>query len=250
MDTRRQVALSQRGRQVDHQQNGRAESGLHAGQAETIGDRVRRDAGRVQGSREVAKKAAKRARRPIYMVPRRMIDAETGEEMGALVPSHPIDRRLMRERGFRRDVEIRAELKQSRNPAFHRLMHAVGHLMVDNVESFAGKGAHEAIKDLQLESGVMCEMREISATPVINAVLAVVESVFGNGAAKLLSTVLPDIKTVQVKEARSLAFDEMTEDEFGLLFNGITAWIGDHYAHVMLDEVRAEFWLMVSGDAT
>ena len=71
------------------------------------------------------KASAKRARRPIYLVPRTMVDPATGEVMGALVPAHPIDRRLLRERGFRRDIPIRAELKQSRNVKFHRLAHAV-----------------------------------------------------------------------------------------------------------------------------
>lgn len=167
------------------------------------------------------KKAAKRARRPIYLVPRRMIDAETGEEMGALVPAHPIDRRLMRERGFRRDVEIRAELKQSRNPAFHRLAHAVGNLLADNVEKFAGKGGHAALKAVQMESGAACETMELDLGP---------------------------LGKVPVKQPRSLAFDEMSEDDFAEFFKGITEYIGEHYAHVMLDEVRAEFWSMVNGE--
>ena len=167
------------------------------------------------------KKAAKRARRPIYLVPRKMIDAETGEEMGALVPAHPIDRRLLRERGFRRDVEVRAELKQSRNPAFHRLAHAVGNLLADNVEKFAGKSGHDALKAVQVESGVCCDVLEIDLGPLGKA---------------------------SVNQARSLAFDEMPEDEFREFFDGITAYIGEHYAHVLLDDVRAEFWLMVQGE--
>lgn len=167
-------------------------------------------------------KAAKRARRPIYLVPRRMVDAETGEEMGALVPAHPIDRRLLRERGFRRDIPIRAEMKQSRNVKFHRLAHAVGNLLADNVEAFAGLTGHEALKLVQMESGVCCEPMELNLGP---------------------------LGKVQVKQPRSLAFDEMAEDEFGVFFEGITAYIGEHYAHVMLDEIRAEFWLMVQGEA-
>lgn len=194
------------------------------------------------------KKAAKRARRPIYMVVARLIDPRTGEEVGALVPAHPIDQRLMRERRFHVDREVRAELKQPRNVKFHRLAHAIGHLLVDNVEAFQGMQAHQALKAVQLEAGVCCDEREIDATPVIRAVLAAAEAVFGEGAAKLLRTVLPEVRTVTVKEARSLAFDEMPEDEFAVFFEGITAHIGATYAGVMLDEIRAEFWLMVNGE--
>ena len=46
---------------------------------------------------------------------------------------------------------------------------------------------------------------------------------------------------------RSLAFDEMEEDEFGKFFLGVTSYIADMYAGVMLDEVRDEYWLMVNG---
>lgn len=164
----------------------------------------------------------KRARRPVYLVPRTMVDPATGEEIGALVPAHPIDRRLLRERGFRRDIAIRAELKQSRNVKFHRLAHAVGNLLADNVEAFAGLSGHEALKRVQMESGVCCEPMELDLGP---------------------------LGKVTVKQPRSLAFDEMDEDEFAGFFNGITEYIGQHYAHVLLDEVRAEYWLMVNGEA-
>jgi hypothetical protein len=43
------------------------------------------------------------------------------------------------------------------------------------------------------------------------------------------------------------AFDLVEEEALGAFFNGITAWIGEQYGHVMLDEVRSEFWLMVNG---
>ena len=42
--------------------------------------------------------------------------------------------------------------------------------------------------------------------------------------------------------------DDMEEDEFANLFEGITAYIAEKFSHVMLDEVRAEFWEMVNGD--
>ena len=195
------------------------------------------------------RKKAKRARRPIYMVVKRLADPATGEEVGALVPAHPIDQRLMKERKFSVNREVRAELKQPRNPGFHRLAHAIGNLLVDNVEKFRGMGGHDALKAVQLESGVCCEMIEMDASPVIEAILDACETLLGEGARKVLSGVLPDLKTIPVKRARSIAFDEMPEDEFGVFFDGITEYIAKHYSSVMLDDVRAEFWTMVNGEA-
>lgn len=198
---------------------------------------------------EAARKIkAKRARRPIYVTPMRLVDPTDGVEYGAFVPSHPIDQRLAKERGFRIGHEYRAEIKQSRNPKFNRLAHAVGFLLTDNVEEFRDVDSHAALKQVQLESGVACEVVEMDASPVISALLDAAEVVLGKGARTVLAAVLPEIKTIPVKRARSLAFDEMDEDEFANFFNGITAYIGEHYTSVMLDDVVAEFWEMVNGN--
>ena len=111
-------------------------------------------------------------------------------------------------------------MKQPRNVAFHRLAHALGNLLRDNVEAMQGLTGHDALKRVQRESGVCCERIEIDLGP---------------------------LGKVTVMQARSLAFDEMDEDEFRVFFDGITAHIGEHYAHVMLDDVRAEFWQLVNG---
>ncbi len=55
---------------------------------------------------------------------------------------------------------------------------------------------------------------------------------------------------VPVNVPRSMAFDEMDEDEARTLFDGVTAYIAEHYTSVMLDDVRAEFWLMVNGEGS
>jgi len=99
---------------------------------------------------------------------------------------------------------------------------------------------------MQLESGICCEMAEMDASPVVKALLDSVETVLGASARKVLSGALPKIRTIPVKVAQSLAFDAMEED-FGAFFKGIAAWIGDHYAHVMPDDLRADSWRMVNG---
>lgn len=166
------------------------------------------------------RKAAKRARRPVYMLVRKLIDPDTGALVGALVPAHPVDARLMRERKLYAGREVRAELKQPRNPAFHRLAHAVGHLMVDHVDGFESETAHSALKRVQRESGICCEPFEIDLGP---------------------------LGKVQAMQARSLSFDEMDEGEFGEFFAGICDYIDAHYMHGLTGDVRGEYLLMTEG---
>lgn len=165
---------------------------------------------------------AKRARRPIYGTWTKVVIAETGEERIAWVSSHPIGSRLLKERGWKRGVECRAEFKRSRNVKFYRLGHSIGMLLVDNVEAFRDMDGHDALKKVQADSGVCCDVEKF----VIDL------GTFGR-------------HEVDRNIPRSLAFDEMEEGEFGSFFIGITNYIGDTYASVMLDEVRDEFWDMV-----
>lgn len=174
---------------------------------------------------EAAKKIrAKRARRPVYAVVERLVVLETGEERLAILAAHPIDRKLMHERGYRRGDELRLEIKKPRNVKFHRLAHAVGALLVDNVEAFRHLGSHDALKQVQREAGVCCEAMELDLGPVLGK--------------------------VPVQVPRSIAFDEMDGAEFEQLFLGICDFIDQHYQSAMTDEVRAEYLLMVAGQGT
>lgn len=190
---------------------------------------------------------AKRAARPIYALIERVVVLDTGEERLAMLAEHPVDRELMKQRGYRRGQEVRLEIKAPRDAWRHRLLHKIGQLMVENVEGWEGLDSHEAIKQLQREANVCCEQIDMDATPVVAAVLAASDAAFGPGAAKLLREVLPRIETIPVTVARSLAFDSMDEDEFRRLFEGITRHIGAAYAHVLINDVLAEFWLMANG---
>lgn len=192
--------------------------------------------------------AAKRARRPIYGTWMHAAVLETGESRLGFFASHPVDRRLLKERGFRKDVECRAEFKMPRNGPFHRLLHAVGNVLVDNVEGFESHGSHDAVKRIQVEADVCCEVIEMDATPVVTALLDASEALLGAGARKVLAAVLPEIKTIPVKIARSMAYDEMDDDEFALLFKGVTNHIDVHYGPSLTADVKAEYLLMVEGN--
>lgn len=175
------------------------------------------------------KKTQKKPSRPIYFTARKLMDPETGELVGALVPSSDIDRQMMRRRGFRNGQEVRCDPKQPRNPKFHRLVHVLGQYLVEHVEGFENLDCHGAIKRVQLEANVACEVVEIDAAPVVSAILAVAESLLGAAAAKMLAAVLPDIKTVPVKQAKSLAFDSMPEHQFRQVWEAICRHVAEHY---------------------
>lgn len=132
----------------------------------------------------------------------RMVDPETGELIGCLRPTHPIDQRSMRERRFTVGKELRATLRQDRNPMFYRKAHVLSGWLADNVEAFAGLSQHDALKKLQELSGIGCEAVEYD---------------------------LPGIGKLTRTEAESLNFADMDEGRFNELWSGADGhggWIG------------------------
>lgn len=150
-----------------------------------------------------AKARAKLRSRDIRVTVMKLVNPETGELIGALVPDHPIDRRSMRERKFFTGKQLRATLREDRNPGFWRKAHVLGGWLADNVEGFAGLDMHQALKKLQEKSRVGVEVESFEV-PEIG---------------------LQGTRTV----AQSLNFSDMDEGEFNLLWDGGTGeggWIG------------------------
>lgn len=153
-------------------------------------------------STALQKAKAKLRSRDIRLTVMKVILPETGELIGALVPDHPIDRRSMRERKFNTGKQLRATLRQDRNPKFWRKVHVLGGWLADNVEMFSDCDMHSAIKRLQEKSGIGCESEEFDIPG------------FGKG-----------VRTV----AASLNFSDMDEGEFNVIWdggNGEGGWIG------------------------
>lgn len=166
----------------------------------------------------LAKAKAKLRSRDIRVTVMRVIIKDTGEEVGALVPDHPIDRRSMKERKFHVGKQLRATLRQDRNPAFWRKAHILGGWLADNVEAFQGLDMHSALKRLQEKSGVGCEVEEFDIPG------------FGKGTRTIAS---------------SLNFDDLDEGEFAIIWdggNGDGGWIGWLRREVFggLDQVSRE----------
>lgn len=164
-------------------------------------------------------KPKKRARRSIYFDVKVLVDPQTGEEIGALVPSTYWDRRAMKERKFSRGTLVRCELWKSRNVKFFRKAHVLGAWLADNVEGFEGLSQHDAVKRLQELSGIGCEQVEYRYD-------------------------IPSVGEMKLRrnEAESLNFEDMDEGRWQELWdggNGEGGWIG---------WLRREKWGLLSAD--
>jgi len=183
----------------------------------------------------------------VYLRLEKLVRPETGELVKGFVAMTQWDARTLAERKYHVGDEVRTTITKRRNVKFHRLAHALGALLVDNVEGFESLDAHDALKRVQMEADVCCETVEMNASPVISAVLAAAESMLGAKARGLWASVLPAIKTIPVRQARSIAFDSMDEGEFHLFFEGIVKYVDQHYAHGLCDAVLEEYHAMVQG---
>ncbi len=108
-------------------------------------------------------------------------------ERGALVPADAFSQQRLREKGYRIGDVLAAELVKPRSPGFWRLAHRIGTLCVENIEAFHGLNAHQAIKKIQVDSELECDITH---------------------------TEIPGMGTLVSKTPRSLAFESMEQGAF------------------------------------
>ncbi|MEN6585438.1 MAG: hypothetical protein ABFE02_05205 [Sulfuricella sp.] len=138
-------------------------------------------------------------------------------DKGCLRPADGLSQERLRAKGFHVGDVVFAELKKPRNPGFHRLAHALGQMVADNIDDFHGMSAHATIKRLQCESGFGCE--EIAFR--VNG-MSVIQRI-----------------------PMSLSFESMDEGEFREVFSGICRHIGKNYwGGLSAEEVQAMIELM------
>lgn len=123
-------------------------------------------------------------------------------EKGALVPASELALLALRQRGYKRGDVVSAELRQSRNPGFHNLAHALGQMLVENVEAFEGMDAHRVLKRLQWESGVGCE--EMAAN-------------------------VPNVGLMTIRIPLSLSFETMDQGTFYGVYTGLCRHVRNTY---------------------
>ena len=78
-------------------------------------------------------------------------------DAGCLRPANEPARMELRSRHYQRGETVFVSIGRARNPKYHRLAHALGKMVADNLDDFEGMPAHRALKRLQLESGAGCD---------------------------------------------------------------------------------------------
>lgn len=173
------------------------------------------DAKKVPRRRAKLKKPTERA---ILAVARKLVDPDTGEEVKAFVPAYPMDRRAMNEAKVRLNDMVLIDVHLDRNPRFWRLFHAMGGWLADNTDDLAGLSAHDALKAMQLNSRVWCELADF---------------------------VLEDGTTVRHWTTKSLSFASAGEDVAQEVWTRMCDHVAEKYLPDMTPEQVAEvvaFW--------
>ena len=133
-------------------------------------------------------------------------------ERGALVPADAHSQQRLRERGYRVGDVLAAELVKPRSPGFWRLAHRIGTLCVESIDAFQGLTAHQAIKKLQFDAGIGCDITE---------------------------TEIPGLGTLVSRQPRSLAFESMEQGEFFELMQSLCRHIAETYwPHMTAEQVQ------------
>lgn len=170
---------------------------------------------------------AKPAKRPMWVKVRKLVDPETGELIGALVPAHHSDASEMRARKMHTGDVLRIDPKKRRNPKFFRLAHALARHVAENVDGFetevAAEDWHKALKRLQRESGIGCEEQQIE---------------------------IPGVGTLVAKVAQSLSFDSMDEGDFNRVFRGLAEHVcRTYWPHLTAEAIEEQARMIAGPDA-
>jgi hypothetical protein len=133
------------------------------------------------------------------------------ENKGVLVPSEDA-REAMRAKGYRIGDTIAAVLSKPRNPLYHRFGHVFGKMVVENIEGFEELNPHQALKRLQIESGVGCDEMKVK---------------------------VEGLGFVDVRVPQSLSFGSMDEGTFKEVMAGLSQYvIKTYWPTLTVDEIN------------
>lgn len=120
---------------------------------------------------------------------------------GSLVPADAWAEKMLRSRHYRVGDVVAAEIRKPRNPGFHRLAHAFGELLAQNVEALRGCDGHEALKRVQIEADIECRHARLRI----------------------------DGEEVEYRMPRSLSFESMSQAEFEKFCDRVGQYVADTY---------------------
>lgn len=136
---------------------------------------------------------------------------------GGFAPADGGTANRLREKGVRIGDLVFVEMKKPRNPKFHRLVHAFGEILVQNIEAFEALNSHSVLKRLQIESGVGCDE---------------------------MAVIFPGIGPCTYRIPRSLSFESMDEGEFSEVFEGFCRHVCKAYWPSMTPEAIEQLAMM------
>lgn len=129
---------------------------------------------------------------------------------GRLVPADRLAEDQLREKGYRVGDAVNAEITKARSPGYHKLAHAFGQLVADNIEEFAGLDSHQCLKRLQWLADIECEHVAVS---------------------------VPGMGMMEARWPNSLSYSSMDQARFERTLMAMARYVAEKYWH---DEVDAE----------
>jgi len=143
-----------------------------------------------------------------------------GAPRAAWVAASATDATALRERGYKPGDITRNDMRAPRNLAFHRLAHAIGGLVAEHIERYEGMGQHQALKELQFDSGIECDVTR---------------------------TEIPGVGILESKQPRSLAFASMEQGRFYEFVAGVCGYIAcEHWPQCTPEQVEEMASAMVT----
>lgn len=140
---------------------------------------------------------------------------------GILTPADSYTTQRLRAKAFHTGDLVGVELRKIRNPAFHRLAHALGSLLVENTDRFLGLNAHQALKRIQYEAGVGCDEMSVQAGD----------------------------EMAVVRIPRSLSFASMDDGEFHEIYSQMCGYIARTYFPKLTQEQVAQMAELMTAEA-
>lgn len=124
---------------------------------------------------------------------------------GALVPGDGYTALRINERGFKVGDHVLITMKKPVNPGAFRKAHLLGKAIADNIDEFAGLGAHDVLKRIQVEANIECDDMPVYLT------------------------ILGQRIKIQHRIPRSIGWESMSGDEFDVMMRRLSNYVAEHY---------------------
>ena len=140
---------------------------------------------------------------------------------GGLQPADNYTVERLRARGFKVGDLVASVLTKPRNPKFHRLVHAFGKVITENLEPFTGMDAHSVLKRLQVEGNIGCDE---------------------------IGIVFPGVGPCTYRIPQSLSFESMDEGRFKEVFSQFCQYVIREYWPGMTEEQIEQMATLISNE--